>query len=146
MKCYRCSAEIPGQAQFCMKCGTPVAAGPPGGVTMARSAGMTAPAKKKPLAAIIAAILVLLALASFLAWKFMNPTGRAARTGPGSQVVDRAGLAGTGGPLLDKSARIGPSGPLTDAGAIKSGPAPSPVDVIDYLKFLKEIERSKRII
>ena len=37
MRCARCSAELPGQAQFCLKCGTPVASVPAGGVvTMAR--------------------------------------------------------------------------------------------------------------
>lgn len=131
MKCYRCSAEIPGQAQFCMRCGTPVGAPAGGGMPMARSIPMAVPQKKKPWAAIIAAILLVLAAGAFLAWKLRDPTARTAQ-------------AGTGGPLLDKSLRVNPGRPLTDSTAVKSGPAPSPVDVIDYLKFLKEVERSKR--
>jgi len=116
-----------------MKCGTPVAAGVPGGVTMARSAAMAVPARKKPLAAILTVLLLLLALGAFLAWKFRNPTVRAAQVS-------------TGGPLLDKSLRVQPSRPITEKSAIKTGPAPSPVDVIDYLRFLKEVERQKRAL
>jgi hypothetical protein len=143
MKCARCAAEVPGQAQFCMKCGAPVVAGRPGGtVTMARPVTAAVPdasGRNKKVAA-IAAVLLALALIGFFGLKsFMN---RGAKVEGGSKLVDASGRAGTG-PLLNAGARVTGAGPLTDQGG-KVGPGtPDPVDVIDYLKHVKETERNR---
>jgi hypothetical protein len=141
MKCARCAAEVPGQAQFCMKCGAPVVAGRPGGtVTMARpmTAAVDNSGRNKKAAA-IAALALLLALAAFFGIKsFLN---RGAKVEGGSRLVDQGARAGTG-PLLNRGARVS-SGPLTNEGG-KVGPGtPDPVDVIDYLKHVKDTERQR---
>ncbi len=143
MKCARCAAEVPGQAQFCMKCGTPVgaaytAAGSASAVITragARSAG-----NRWLIPGVVGLALLIAALIFGL--KALNLTGKTAGVGNGGRVVDAPGVTGTGGPLLDINARIKPGGPVTDrSGAFT--PAPNPVDVIDYLKFLKDIERQR---
>jgi hypothetical protein len=143
MKCARCASEVPGQAQFCMKCGAPVVAGRPGGtVTMARPIAASAPdssGRNKKIAA-ITALALLLAIAAFFGIKnFLN---RGARVEGGAKLVDASGRAGTG-PLLDTGARVAGGSPLTnDAGKVGPG-TPDPVDVIDYLKHVKETERNR---
>ncbi len=140
MKCVRCAAEIPSHSQFCMRCGTPIAASRGGAVTMARPVAAAAGPNKKLIAAIAGGILLLAALL-FGGYRLL--TNRSARTPEGGKVLEAKGLAAPGGPLLDRNARISEGGPLTNRSGLQTPPAPQPVDVIDYLKFLKEIERQR---
>jgi hypothetical protein len=136
MRCVRCQAEIPSQAQFCMQCGTPVNA--------ARSSGAYPPMRpvsaatvragmNKRRAAGIAAALLLLAVGAFLAWNKLQ----------GGKVTEASGAPFSGGPLTERSGRVGPAGPITEKpGRVEAGP-PDKQEVIDYLKFLREIERQR---
>ena len=95
MKCQRCNAEMPGAAQFCMSCGSPVmAANPSGGVTMARPIAAVPTKSNKHLIAGIAAALALLALALFFGLRAL--TERSDRVPQGSRVVDAPAVTPTG--------------------------------------------------
>lgn len=137
MKCTRCAAEVPGQAQFCMRCGTPVAVGRPGGATAAAhpaAVTYTRPtSSKSKVPAIIAAIALLLIVGAIIAFK-LRPNGNV--------TTAQAAALGTGA-LTDTGSKIHDTGPLaSNGGEIKPGPA-DPTDVIDYLKHVREIERQR---
>jgi hypothetical protein len=139
MKCPRCMTELPGQAQFCLKCGTPVAAAPAvphSNVTMsrpvaaARPFAVEPPRSRKGLYAAIAAVVLLLAVAAFFGLRRGNVVTASGRTPEGSRIMDTSG-------------RIGRTAPLTTS-AGTPGPAPlDPADVIDYIAFLRDIERER---
>jgi hypothetical protein len=143
MKCAKCTAEVPGQAQFCMKCGTPVSAGRPSGtVTMARPAASAARSKPKTglILGTIAAVAVV-ALAAYFGVK--NLTSKNAVSASGGRLTDALGRPMNGAGLVDKDARIHDTGKLTDStGLAQPGPA-DPVEIIDYLKHVREIERQR---
>ncbi len=144
MKCQRCSAEVPGGAQFCMKCGSPtMAAQSAGGITMARSLALPDEKKSKaPLIAGIAAALLLLALALFFGYRAL--TDRSAKVPQGTRVVDAPGVTPSGSGLVDKNARVQPPSRLTDVPGRVQAAQPQPVDVIDYLAWLAQMERRRR--
>jgi hypothetical protein len=152
MKCVRCSTELPGQAQFCLKCGTPVAAMQNSTVTMARPVAATpirsvsasnASRPKTGLYLGIAAGVIALAAMGFGIQSLMNKGGR---TPGGSNVVDATGHAPDGSRIMDANGRLGRTAPLTTS-AGTPGPTPlDPAEVIDYLKFLKDIERSRIVL
>ncbi len=124
---------MPAQAQFCMGCGTPVRTPQPA-ARPAPIRAVSAPRKKLPLAAIAAAVAAL--GLGFVAWKAFG----------GGKVVQATGSPLGGGPLTDRSGKVLSGGPLTDNSATVT-PAPrDPTDVIDYLKFLKDIERRRVLL
>lgn len=134
MKCTHCSTEIPAQSEFCPKCGTRI-----GGQSAAANSSSTvfpAPAGKsrKPLAYAIAA-LVLLA-AGLLGWTLLSRSR--------GNVLEAQGKVAPGGPLTDKTGRVSPGGPLLANTGTPD--APPPQDVVDYLRFLKEIEKQRGLI
>jgi hypothetical protein len=150
MTCTRCASEVPGQAQFCMKCGTPVN---PATRQMNTQPGPTAavprqtvnytPAKpnRTGLYAGIAAAVVALAVLAFFGFK--NLTDRSDKVGATAPLTDLNARAVPGGPLTDKSARLRDSAPLTDRDSVAT-PAPAdPVEIIDYLKHVRETERQR---
>ncbi len=144
MKCVRCSAEIPRQSQFCLRCGTPVGVPAPlgsGNIAASPSYTTSAPrANNRPLIAAIAVLL--LALGAVGAAYFMKP----------GQVAQKPGQTEAGA-LVQAPAQTNP-GSLVQAPAemkptdvVQAPPAqgdPFPADVDDYLKFLKRIEMSKQ--
>ena len=146
MRCARCSAELSGNAQFCLQCGTPVAAGHAGATPSATT--LVAPpqtgSRKKLVIGGVIALLVLAALGYGLARSGL--LGRSAHIGDGSRLVQAQGGPGVGGPLTDRNARLGNPGNLTDKPGLSTPSPPDPVDVIDYLKFLKEIERERILL
>lgn len=136
MKCPRCQAELPGQAQFCLRCGTPVAAASYGATAASRPIASPIHAAAPPrrsragLIAGVSAAVVLAAIAAFFGLRRGNVTNATGRVPEGSRIMDTTG-------------RVGRTAPLTTS-AGTPGPAPlDPADVIDYLKFLKEIERQR---
>lgn len=149
MKCSRCASEIPAQSQFCMKCGSAVAAPRSGGTaTMVRPAHMAGPAsgsRTKLLAGICAAVIVL-AAAVLWAAKTLNLLGKTAEAAPGSKVLEAQGGLLPGGPLLSKEGRIGPTQPLTNKTGIGTPSAPQPAEVVDYLAFLRRIEGERVVL
>lgn len=142
MKCPRCAAEVPAKAQFCMKCGAARASGTPGGAaTVARPfisvAPSTAP-NRKPLWIGIAVAALALAGAG-IGWQLLSRSGKNA----GARVIDSSGDALRGRSLSDRTGKVAMGNPLTDKDGAASPAPPDPADVIDYLKFLKEIERQR---
>src|SRR6266511_6376946 len=113
MKCIRCAAEVPGQAQFCMKCGTPVSVGRPefGGpaaVAARPSVSYAASAPRKSKLPLVLAVLALLAaIGGFVAFKLR----------PNAKVTDVNARPADTGNLVDTNARIKDTGPLTNAKA-----------------------------
>src|SRR5579862_404560 len=142
MKCARCGTELPGQAQFCLRCGTPVrqaaTAAVQGGAVAAAPIRGAAGSRKFPPAAIAAAAIVLLCGAMYGMYGYLNKNA----TGAGSNVVNAQGGLPNSGRLLDTEAGLNAKSPLVhDA---QTAPAPlDPTSVNDYLKFLKEIERER---
>lgn len=137
MLCPKCSAELPAQAVFCMKCGAAIAASPRGSATPPTP-------RWRPVAAAAGALL-LVGLAILGARAISGRlTNRDSRTGATAPLADRSGGVGNVGPLVDRSGGVG-SGPLVDRSASVAQPATLPADVIDYLRFLKEIE-TRRVL
>ena len=151
MKCARCLTEMPNQAQFCMKCGTPVVVRQTSVISPVhtgplRSTLPLAPPKKSNPLLWIAAILLILGIGAAAAvayMKFRNPTNRPDGTGAMGRLTDLNGRAGDMGGLLDKSGRVGDPGPLINKGGQVSTPPSDPTDVIDWLKHLRETERAR---
>jgi hypothetical protein len=122
-----------------MQCGAPVAAARPGGtVTLSRPVAMPGSRPKKGLIAGAAAVLALAAIAGLIGMKLLNPTG--------SRVVQATGSPLRPGPLTEGAGRVRSAGPLADQTGKITPPAPEPVDIIDYLKFLKDIERQRVLL
>lgn len=136
MKCARCSAEIPKQSQFCLRCGTPIAgtaANPTGAVAPPFAIPQSKPNNRPFQIAIGALALLVLALGALvlrgqLTQKPSEPTGGALVQAPGE---------GNSGKMVQAPAETPPN-KLVDE------PAPVPADIIDYLAFLKQIEATKQ--
>lgn len=137
MKCTRCSAEIPRQSQFCLRCGAPIggtAANPTGAMPMPLSAPRP---NTRP-------FLITIGLLALLA------TGLGAVVIRG-QLTQKAGNAQTG--ALVQTPGMGGGNNMvqapgeTEPSKIVQAPgetAPNPTDILDYLAFLKRIEASKQ--
>jgi hypothetical protein len=118
-----------------MRCGTPVNVGRPGATAVATPPISYAarPARKSKLPLVLAAIALLAVAGVLIALKLR----------PNAKVTDVNARPGNTGNLVDTNARIKDTGPLTGA-QTKVGPGPSdPVEIIDYLKHVKEIERQR---
>ena len=131
MKCGRCGSEVPPGALYCMKCGA----------SLATPAGRTS--RRIPIPAIIAILLLVLA-AALAGYRILNPTSRLGAVAPGGQLLEASGRARPGGPILDRSARVPSGGPVT--GQTATSPPPPPADVVDYLKFLKDVEKRRLLL
>src|SRR6478672_6143619 len=105
MKCTRCSAELPAQSQFCLRCGTPVQppassfqpSGPSSGALppLGQSAFPQARSNNGPMIAIIAVLaLLVLGLGAFLLAGVLQQ--KPDQTGTG-QLVQAPGQAGNNG-------------------------------------------------
>jgi len=129
MKCPRCATEAPSGARFCMGCGGPLPA--------AGASALPAPStiRRRRVALVTAAVLLAVALGA-LGWREF--TRRSSRPADGSRVTEKLAGPADLGPLTDRSARVADTGPVTDLPA-RPGPA-QPTDLIDYLKFLRDIE------
>lgn len=150
MKCSRCSAEIPAQSRFCLRCGTAI----PTTTTTQMPAGYNpnpaftpqrATDNKKLYATIGLLAVVVLALGAFVAkGLFQKP----AQNDKG-QLVQAPGM-GTSGTLVQAPGDSKPA-PIVQAPADSTpapivqqpGEAPPPADVMDYLQFLRGIEKEK---
>ncbi len=152
MKCSRCSAEIPAQSQFCLRCGTPVRGSAP---SMTGPVRPTAPAvpfaqpksNRNPMLIIV--IVLLLAVMSLGAMLMVQ---KAARSDNGKLVTAPAN-SGPGG-LVQKPAEANPNTTVqAPAEAHPNGVVqqpdttqPFPADIDDYLKFVKRIEQKKQVL
>lgn len=98
------------------------------------------PASPRPIGKIVAITVVCLALAAaagLLGWRAL--VNRAGRSPNGGQLLEASGNA-VGGPLTERSGAVQPGGPVTMAPGVVQQP---PQDVVDYLAFLKDIERQR---
>lgn len=142
MKCARCSAEIPAQSQFCLRCGTAIhnTAINPTGYTHPSS--IAAPrSNNRPLIIAIAALAIIaLGLGAYVAKGMLQKPGQSS-TGP---LVQAPGV-GTGSPLVQAPGDSQPA-PILQAPGEPEPAAPRPVDIEDYLAFLKRIEEQKQVL
>jgi len=142
MKCGRCAAEVPGQAQFCMRCGAPVTYGRPA-PTVPISQPLNTPSAGNTNGKIIGAVMAViavLALAGFLVAR--NLLAQNAKIPSPGRVTDANGRALGGAGLTDANGRINNHAPLTDTGG-RVQKDPDPVDVIDYLKHVRDCEAQR---
>jgi len=83
------------------------------------------------------AALLAIAAAGYFGWRAFRPSGK---------VVQAVGHQAPIGPLTEGAGRVAPTGPLTGARGTTSEKEPAPQDVIDYLKFLKDVERQRVLL
>ena len=140
MKCVRCSAEIPSQSQFCLRCGSPIhSASINSGGANTLPAAVSAPAATRPLKFAIAAILLIVAClgAFLLKGQLAQKTGQT----PNSKLVQAPG--GTLPiQLVQRPAEQKPINVVQEP----ADTAPPPTDIIDYLAFLKKLEAAKQVL
>jgi hypothetical protein len=127
---------MPAAAEFCMKCGVRSAVGqPPRSVSVPPLAKPAGPDKGKIALGVLAVLA--LAAAGYLGWRAFSKPNR---------VVQVAGQRPNLGPLTERSGRLTPPAPLTDQTGTVPAAEPEPTDIIDYLKFLKDIERQRVLL
>lgn len=151
MKCARCSAEIPAQSQFCLRCGTPIhATGLP---AHAAPAAAVFPAPRQTNKPLIAAVTVLLLAILGVAAFFVNSalTQKAANRSNG-QLVQAPGEGGAGA-LVQAPGNSHPSAPVqapadSDPNRIVQAPklTINTADIDDYLRFVKRCEDQKMVL
>ena len=148
MKCARCSAELPAQSQFCLRCGTPVSrtAPPLNGLPSAAALPATRHGNRPLVATVTLVILALLVLAGFIVRGAL--TQQAARSSNG-QLVQAPGEGGAGA-LVQAPGNSRPGAPVqapADSNPNKVVQVPATAintsDIDDYLRFVKRIEEQK---
>ncbi len=151
MKCSRCSAEIPAQSRFCLRCGTVVATTnisqtPTGYASPTPSApfAQSNTGSKKLFATIGILALVVIALGAFVAKGLVQKAGDNSK----GQLVQAPGNGGSGAlvqaPGDSKAAPIVQApGDSKPAPIVQQPDAPLPTDVMDYLAHLKKVETEK---
>lgn len=152
MKCTRCSAEIPAQSRFCLRCGTAVATQTTQMPTGYTPATPSAPfvqnnsGNKKLFATIGVLALVVIALGAFVAKGLVQKAGDNSK----GQLVQAPGNGGSGAlvqaPGDSKAASIVQAPGDSKPSPIVQEGVPYPADIIDYLKYLRAIEMEKRTI
>ena len=147
MKCSRCSAEIPLQSQFCLRCGTAIsntAANPSGYIPQI---SMSAPTSNRNMIIVIGVLCaLLLGLGGYVVMGMQK-----ASSNKNAGMVQSPGTGGAPG-LVQAPAQSAPSGmmqapaDIPPAKIVQEPSAPSPTEIIDYLQFLKQIETSKQAL
>ncbi len=151
MKCVRCSAEIPAQSRFCLRCGTAVptttsTSQMPGGFSPTTPAPfVTSNSGSKKLFAVIGLLAIaVLALGAFVAKGLVQKKG----DGDKGQLVQAPGMGGAG-TLVQAPGDSRPAPMVQAPGDSKRAPlvqqpdAPLPTDVMDYLAHLRKVEATK---
>ncbi|MCS6776559.1 MAG: zinc ribbon domain-containing protein [Chloroherpetonaceae bacterium] len=139
MKCQRCSAELPAQSRFCLRCGAPIdnPAINPTGYTAAPVTAST-PARNR----VLLFVLVFLAIAAAAAGTYVARGLVQKRGDTVSGALVQAPAQQASAPLVQA-----PAEPIHTPVVRASEPAaPRPVDIEDYLAFLKQIEQEKQIL
>lgn len=130
MKCVSCGSELPGGAEYCAKCGVKV------GAAVQPLKAAAGPSKKGVIALTIGAI-ALAALAGYFGWRAFAPSGK---------VVEAVAQRPPAGPLTESAGRVAPAGPLLQAPGTAPAKQPEPTDIIEYLRFVKEIEKHRVLL
>lgn len=131
MKCVACGSELSAGAEYCGRCGLKVGS-PPVPLTPVASA---ADRKRKILLSVLAAVAV--ALAGYFGWRAFAPSGK---------VVQAVGQQAPAAPLTEAAGKVAPAAPLVSAEATTPEKEPEPTEIIDYLRFLKDIERRRVLV
>ncbi len=140
MKCVRCSAEIPSQSQFCLRCGSPIHSTSINPAVMnTQPAAMVEPVNTRPVKAAIAIVLIIVAcmgaflLKGQLAQKTgATPTGKLVQAPGETQPIQ----------MVQRPAEQKPIELVQEP----ADTAPPPTDIIDYLAFLKKLEAQKQVL
>jgi len=160
MKCTRCLAELPDQSRFCLRCGTPVPVGQPPAPQAGKSSPVFAPpTEQRPFApsrsmsnsvkAAIALLIVAVAAlgAVVVRGSLLHSPGSSGNgslvNAPGqsnnSSLVQAPGDSHNA-PLVQSP---GSSQAPPDITHRPDEPAAQPTDIMDYLRFLKDVEHRK---
>ena len=140
MKCARCSAEVPRQSQFCLRCGTPINAAanyaPPIAQNMPIAA---APSNQKPLYAVIGLLAV--AVLALVGWMVRSSLAQKPGETHATSMITAPATTNPG-PLI---AAPGATQPQTPIIAPPSQPTQKPdySYIDDYLRFVRQVERTK---
>ncbi len=129
MTCSRCSAELPDGSVFCHKCGAAAGAGVAAGAASAAGARPWWPY------AAGAAAALLLALGGY--WVL---------THRGSRVVQANGVTPGPSRLTEAGGRAPAPAKIAEATGQAKAPEPEPTEIIEYLKFLKDVERQRVLL
>ena len=138
MKCARCSAEIPRQSQFCLRCGAPIAgtAANPTGMTPASAMPLPKPNNRPLLLTIAALALVAVGLGAMVVR---------------GQLTQKPGVTQNG--TLVQAPGVSNNNNLVQAPGESEPPKmvqqpseapPQPTDVMDYLAHVRRVEASKQ--
>lgn len=139
MRCARCSAELPAQSQFCLRCGTPVhaTASFPQAAPMAQATPLAPPNSNRTL--LIALALLTLVVIGLSALVFKGHMVQAPSETNGGSLV-QAPSNTNASPLVTVP---GVSQPPPNMVQNPTEAAPQPTDISDYLAFLKDVENRK---
>jgi hypothetical protein len=148
MKCARCSAEIPAQSQFCLRCGTPVHTTVLPTHSTPTAAAFPAP-RQSNRALITAIVLLLLALLGVIGYLVRGALLQQAAKPSGGKLVQAPGEGGAGS-LVQAPGNSNSGAPVqapADSNPNKVVQVPKPTvntaEIDDYLRFLKGIEERK---
>lgn len=140
MKCARCSAEVPRQSQFCLRCGTPINAAANFAPPVAQHVPMPVPTNnQRPLYAIIGLLAV--AVLAMVGWMVKSSLAQKPGETKGSSLV-QAPAQTSAGPLVQAPG-------VTNAQTPIIAPPTQPVQkpdysyIDDYLRFVRQVERTK---
>lgn len=126
MKCGSCGHESEAAGEFCPRCGVRTSTTMP---PLRGASTKTGPNRAMVGVSIVA--IAALALAAYFGWRAFAPSG---------EVVKAVGNQAPVGPLTESAGKVAPTAPIATA---QGTTTPEPTEVIDYLKFLKDIERRR---
>ena len=136
MKCARCSAEIPAQSQFCLRCGTPLHTSvlPTNAAPVAAAFPASPRSNRLMIAAITVLLLAVLCLAGFLVRGALVQAPGDGRTG---SLVQAPGNSRSGAPVQAPAD--------SNPNKVVQAPAPtmSTAGIDDYLRFVRQVEDQK---
>ncbi len=149
MLCKNCSAKLPKEARFCLKCGfavdvaptQPVMARPAPSLSSAKAAPPFSPYKSSPLPAkgiLVGLMLLAVCVAGAMYWQSSRVTGAAGRSVLGN-LVNAPGASRQ----VDMVQAPGDS-PKNEMVQAPAQGKQRPIEIEDYLKFLKEVENTKQ--
>ncbi len=148
MKCPHCSADAPPQAQFCLRCGTPLVSGTaslpenrPAGLERRPVSPVVALAPNKPLLMMLGALVAAVAILAIAI--FLMARSRALSAPADSHPVSALQAPAMPNSAAPVQAPAETPPPIAPVQAAASGP---PQDVLDYLEWVRRTEEEKQRI
>lgn len=141
MKCARCSAEVPAQSRFCLRCGNPIGVSPaPNPTRVFQNSVNPTPVKRSSFGKGVAATVIvalIIAIGGFAASHMLQKPAQSINT-----TMVQAPAAGTSSTLVQAPA-VAQATPQIQQPAAQIA-APDNSAISDYLAFLKQIELTKQ--